>query len=248
MILALTEFGGLKGLNGEDLASFCRLPRSRVEALARALEEEGRPHPRLLAPSSRLPGQPGFPARPDRRLPRPLSQGPSRPARRAPREAREAVRRAPDGPRPGPPPPGQGGAGRRGVRDRPPSRFPHPPLGRRRRDPGRARRHGPQRRARQRDLGRPPGEVQAHARPKLQTLLAALAERKKIVEGFDGFILHSRWLDEIVRKIRGSGKRELTVADFKAMTGLSRKYSIPLLELLDSYGRNAQKRLVRDIL
>ncbi|MBS1226486.1 MAG: Elongation factor SelB, winged helix, partial [Candidatus Aminicenantes bacterium] len=59
---------------------------------------------------------------------------------------------------------------------------------------------------------------------------------------------HSKWLDEIVRKIRGSGRRELTVADFKAMTGLSRKYSIPLLELLDSMGVTRRKGSVRDIL
>jgi selenocysteine-specific elongation factor len=83
---------------------------------------------------------------------------------------------------------------------------------------------------------------------KLHTLLSALAERKKIVEGFDGFILHAQWLDEIIGKIRGSGKRELTVADFKAMTGLSRKYSIPLLELLDSMGVTRRKGSVRDIL
>ena len=42
MVLALAEFGGLQGLKGEDLDHFCRLPRSRVELLARALEEEGR--------------------------------------------------------------------------------------------------------------------------------------------------------------------------------------------------------------
>ncbi|NTU51038.1 MAG: hypothetical protein HGA94_01180, partial [Candidatus Aminicenantes bacterium] len=55
-------------------------------------------------------------------------------------------------------------------------------------------------------------------------------------------------LDELVLKIRGSKKRELTVADFKAMTGLSRKYSIPLLELLDSMGVTRRKGSVRDIL
>jgi len=38
MILALTELGGLKGLDGEELDRFCRLSRSRVELLARTLE------------------------------------------------------------------------------------------------------------------------------------------------------------------------------------------------------------------
>jgi selenocysteine-specific elongation factor len=83
---------------------------------------------------------------------------------------------------------------------------------------------------------------------KLQTLLAVLMERKTIVEGPDGFILHSRWLDDVVKKVRASGKKELTVADFKAMTGLTRKYAIPLLELLDEMGVTRRKGAVRDIL
>ena len=87
------------------------------------------------------------------------------------------------------------------------------------------------------------GTVESH-----DAMVALVAERKKIVEGIDGFLLHSRWLDEIIAKVRGSGKRELTVADFKVMTGLSRKYSIPLLELLDSMGVTRRKGSVRDIL
>jgi selenocysteine-specific elongation factor len=94
-------------------------------------------------------------------------------------------------------------------------------------------------------------EIRRHFRltpGKLQALLSVLMERKTIVEGRDGFILHSRWLDEVVKKIRASGKRELTVADFKALTGLSRKYAIPLLELLDEMGVTRRKGSVRDIL
>jgi selenocysteine-specific elongation factor len=88
-----------------------------------------------------------------------------------------------------------------------------------------------------------------HLRPgKLQTLLAVLAERKKIVEGRDGFILHSRWLEDVVKKIHASGKKELTVAEFKSLTGLTRKYAIPLLELLDEMGITRRKGAVRDIL
>ncbi len=83
---------------------------------------------------------------------------------------------------------------------------------------------------------------------RLQTLLGVLMERKKIVEGRDGFLLHSRWLDEIVEKLRASGRRELTVAEFKALTGLTRKYAIPLLELLDEMGVTRRKGAVRDIL
>ena len=83
---------------------------------------------------------------------------------------------------------------------------------------------------------------------RLQRLLGVLMERKKIVEGPDGFLLHSKWLDDVVRKVRASGKRELTVADFKAITGLTRKYAIPLLELLDEMGVTRRKGGVRDIL
>ncbi|HVP91696.1 MAG TPA: SelB C-terminal domain-containing protein [Terriglobales bacterium] len=83
---------------------------------------------------------------------------------------------------------------------------------------------------------------------RLQRLLAELMERKKIVEGPDGFIVHQRWLDEVVEKVRGSGRRELTVADFKALTGLTRKYAIPLLELLDEMGVTRRKGAARDVL
>lgn len=71
---------------------------------------------------------------------------------------------------------------------------------------------------------------------RLQALLAMLAERKRIVQGKDGFYIHSDWLEEVIRLVRGSGKRELSVADFKDLTGLTRKFAIPLLELLDEMG------------
>jgi selenocysteine-specific elongation factor len=83
---------------------------------------------------------------------------------------------------------------------------------------------------------------------KLNILLSLLIERKKIVQGKDGFFIHSRWLDEIIWMIKESGKRELTVSDFKKMTGLSRKYAIPLLELLDQMGVTRRKGPSRLIL
>ncbi len=71
---------------------------------------------------------------------------------------------------------------------------------------------------------------------RINQLLSILIERKKIVQGQDGFILHSNWLEELIQKIRNSGKAELSVLEFKQMTGLTRKYAIPLLELLDQIG------------
>ena len=94
-------------------------------------------------------------------------------------------------------------------------------------------------------------ELQKHFRlssKKLDSMLSLLIERKKIVQGKDGLILHSRWLDKIISRIKKSGKRELTVADFKEMTGLSRKYAIPLLELLDQMGVTRRKGSLREIL
>lgn len=248
MVLALAELGGLKGLKGEDLAAFCRLPRSRVEALARTLEEEDAVRILQFAPlwliaqgsldflrgrivsfltqyHKKHTGQRGAP----------LEKIASR--FDAPRAVLVLALRllAKEG----------RAVEESGIVRLPDFRIPltasdeetlaaledmvlKGQLGSVTLDDLRSR------------FGLMPG--------KLQTLLGVLAERKRIVEGIDGFILHSKWLDEIVRKIRESGRRELTVADFKAMTGLSRKYSIPLLELLDSMGVTRRKGSVRDIL
>jgi selenocysteine-specific elongation factor len=82
----------------------------------------------------------------------------------------------------------------------------------------------------------------------LEKLLEILIERKKIVQGAGGFYLHSRWLDDIIGQVRGLGQKELTVAEFKAMTGLSRKYAIPILELLDRLGVTRRVGAGREII
>ena len=83
---------------------------------------------------------------------------------------------------------------------------------------------------------------------RVQQLLSILVERKKIVQGKEGFILHSLWLDETIKKLKGLEKKELSVSEFKKMTGLSRKYAIPLLELLDQMGITRRKGPAREIL
>lgn len=83
---------------------------------------------------------------------------------------------------------------------------------------------------------------------KLHKMLSFLIERKKIIQGKDGLLIHSRWLDEIISKIRKSGKREMSVADFKELTGLTRKFAIPLLELLDQMGVTRRKGSLREVL
>ena len=86
------------------------------------------------------------------------------------------------------------------------------------------------------------------ALPKLEAMLAELMERRRIIFGPDGFYLHARWLDDLTARLRALGKKELTIAEFKALTGLSRKFAIPLLELLDERGVTRRQGSVREIL
>jgi selenocysteine-specific elongation factor len=83
---------------------------------------------------------------------------------------------------------------------------------------------------------------------RLEGLLSLLVERRKIIPGPDGLYVHAGWLEEVIAKMRALGKKEMTVSDFKALTGLSRKYAIPLLELLDQMGVTRRKGPVREIL
>jgi selenocysteine-specific elongation factor len=85
---------------------------------------------------------------------------------------------------------------------------------------------------------------------RLNTMLGLLLQKQKIVQSKDGFILHSQWLEELksqVAQMKRKGKTELTVGEFKKMTGLTRKYAIPLLEFLDELGltrRMGSKRAI----
>jgi selenocysteine-specific elongation factor len=83
---------------------------------------------------------------------------------------------------------------------------------------------------------------------KLDQMLDILVERKRIVQNKEGFFLHRRWLDGVVARVRGLGRREMSVAEFKALTGLSRKFAIPLLELLDEMGVTRRRGATREIL
>jgi selenocysteine-specific elongation factor len=86
------------------------------------------------------------------------------------------------------------------------------------------------------------------SKKKLHRMLSFLVERRKIVLGKDGFFLHSKWLDEVIRELRSSEKEDLSVYDFKKITGLTRKYAIPLLELLDQMGVTRRTGSTREIL
>jgi selenocysteine-specific elongation factor len=86
------------------------------------------------------------------------------------------------------------------------------------------------------------------SRERLEKLLSLLTERKKIIQGPEGLFIHSVWLDDIIDRVRALGRKEMTVAEFKELSGLSRKYAIPLLELLDQMGVTRRRGPVREIL
>jgi selenocysteine-specific elongation factor len=83
---------------------------------------------------------------------------------------------------------------------------------------------------------------------RLEKLLSLLTEREKVIQGPEGLFIHSLWLDDIIGRVRALGKKEMTVAEFKELSGLSRKYAIPLLELLDQMGVTRRRGPVREIL
>ncbi|MEN6312587.1 MAG: SelB C-terminal domain-containing protein [Acidobacteriota bacterium] len=248
MVLVLAELKGIRGLGEEDVAAFARLGRDRIEELARGLEEEGKVRILSFSPlvlvlqdsldflrrritaflaqyHKRHPGQAGAPLESLEKKFEVASNILQLALRSLAKEGKVSVN-----------------AGTAGIVDY--------------RAPLSATDEKTLAEMESLFLKGAFGEVslddirrQLRLSPvKLQTLLGVLMEQKKIVEGRDGFILHSRWLDEVVKKLRASGRKELTVAEFKALTGLTRKYAIPLLELLDEMGVTRRKGAVRDIL
>jgi selenocysteine-specific elongation factor len=83
---------------------------------------------------------------------------------------------------------------------------------------------------------------------RLEKLLSLLTERKKVIQGPEGLFIHSLWLDDIIGRVRALGKKEMTVTEFKVLSGLSRKYAIPLLELLDQMAVTRRRGPMREIL
>ncbi|GEM_PF-729067 len=83
---------------------------------------------------------------------------------------------------------------------------------------------------------------------RLEAMLARLVERRRVVRGKEGFYLHARWLEDLTARLRSRSSRIITIAEFKSLTGLSRKYAIPLLELLDEMGVTRRRGSEREIL
>jgi selenocysteine-specific elongation factor len=62
-----------------------------------------------------------------------------------------------------------------------------------------------------------------------------LIEAGVLVKVHGEMFFHRAVLDDLTQKVRAHGaeNREIDVAAFKELTGISRKYAIPLLEYLD---------------
>jgi len=86
------------------------------------------------------------------------------------------------------------------------------------------------------------------ARLEPDLAIKRLTELKQVHGQEEDFSLSSGWLQSLIGDLRSSGRREISLAEFKAMTGLPRKQVISVLELLDRLGVTRRKGSTRDIL
>jgi selenocysteine-specific elongation factor len=69
---------------------------------------------------------------------------------------------------------------------------------------------------------------------EMRRLITLLLREKRLVKlGSDAMFFHSQALTDLAQKIRSRCGEKIDIARFKELTGLSRKYAIPLLEYLD---------------
>jgi selenocysteine-specific elongation factor len=70
--------------------------------------------------------------------------------------------------------------------------------------------------------------------PEMRRLITLLQRRKTIVRmGSDDLFIHAAALDSLAARLAALRGKLIGIAEFKQLTGLSRKYAIPLLEYLD---------------
>jgi selenocysteine-specific elongation factor len=90
---------------------------------------------------------------------------------------------------------------------------------------------------RERGLAPPsPSEVTAivrHRQKVVEGLLGYLVKKGTLVRLSGGWLISRHAIDDLVARLRASGKSGFEIAEFKEMFGLTRKLAIPLLEHLD---------------
>ncbi|MBS1832011.1 MAG: selenocysteine-specific translation elongation factor [Acidobacteria bacterium] len=68
---------------------------------------------------------------------------------------------------------------------------------------------------------------------RAKTLLAMLLKQKRLMRAADDLIFHTGAIHELAARLASRKGQKFSVPEFKDWTGVSRKYAIPLLELLD---------------
>jgi len=69
---------------------------------------------------------------------------------------------------------------------------------------------------------------------EMRKLITRLLREKKLVRlGSDSLFVHQQALAKLTEQLQALRGQRLDVAGFKELTGLSRKYAIPLLEYFD---------------
>ena len=82
-----------------------------------------------------------------------------------------------------------------------------------------------------------PAEVAERVRHRakvVEGLVGYLAKRGDLVRLPGGLVISREAVEDVARRLRGSGKESLDVPEFKTMFGLTRRLAIPLLEHLDA--------------
>jgi selenocysteine-specific elongation factor len=91
---------------------------------------------------------------------------------------------------------------------------------------------------RERGLAPPsPSEVTAivrHRQKVVEGLIGYLVKRGKLVRLPGGWVISREAVDDLVARLRASGRSGVEIAEFKEMFGLTRKLAIPMLEYLDA--------------
>jgi selenocysteine-specific elongation factor len=91
---------------------------------------------------------------------------------------------------------------------------------------------------RERGLAPPsPSEVTAivrHRQKVVEGLIGYLVKKGKLVRLPGGWVISREAVDDLVARLRASGRPGIEIAEFKEMFGLTRKLAIPMLEHLDA--------------
>ena len=76
--------------------------------------------------------------------------------------------------------------------------------------------------------------VVRHRQKVVEGLIGYLVKKGKLVRLPGGWVISRDAVDDLIARLRASGRPGIEIAEFKEMFGLTRKLAIPLLEHLDA--------------